>query len=96
MNFDDDVKQEFPALDKIGEYVAKPKYLVYLNQPGSTTFATNEVPKLQNELFHYLIMRETQCTAADAMVTCLKTKPTVIVEQFGSPISYEADYLVLH
>lgn len=97
MSFDDDIQEGFPALERIGEYVEQPKYIIFFDRPNSKTFALKEVPKqITNELFHYLMMRETGCSAVEAAYACIKNKEALVIRQVGSPIEYVSSYLVLH
>jgi hypothetical protein len=96
MDNDDTLTEGFPALERIGVTVSDPKFLVYFNRPGSPTYAAEELPKGGNELFHYLAMRETGCTASEAAIKCIKSHETIVVEKVGTVLQYEYTYLVIH
>lgn len=86
------------SLDRVGEYIKDPKYIIYLDIPGSLTFGANEVHKntTWEDLAHYMLMREKGITKAEAIAECIKTKPTIVLHDkaFLDPI--HAEYRVFN
>jgi len=90
--------QSFPALEKVGEFIEEPTMLVYRDHPESQTFAITDLANFKqgNQLFHYLLMRESGITAAAAALECIKTSPRLVIEDIKAQKRYALEYIIIH
>jgi hypothetical protein len=98
MNDDFDPEVDgYTSLDRVGEVIEEPRYVVYLDLKDSTTFGTNDIPRQSVEdLVHYLLMRDKQIPMVEAIAECMRLKPRLVIEdaEIGKALSY--DYIVFH
>lgn len=90
----------YPSFSIIGEVVADPVFLVYLDLEDFTVYGCNdiitEIGTLVNETIEYLYMRHTGLSKRDTIGACYRLEPTLIIEDVQSKEAIKVNYRPLH